>query len=91
MKRELLKPLIPSGIKEPNDQISLNKTSRYSNLSAFRLPAAAGRRTGDATFLKRPTSTSATGGRSRKFSRRVSWTGVMLKAPPSKQYKMFTT
>ena len=39
-----------------NEQISLNKTSIYSNLSASRLPATVGRRTGDATFLKGPVS-----------------------------------
>ena len=39
-----------------NEQISLNKTSIYSNQSASRLPATVGRRTGDATFLKGPVS-----------------------------------
>ena len=38
-----------------NEQILLI-TSIYSNLSASRLPATVGRRTGDATFLKDPVS-----------------------------------
>ena len=61
-----------------NEQISLNKTSIYSNQSASRLPATVGRlKNRRCHFPQTPrlglTSSSATGGRTSKFSRRVSW------------------
>ena len=61
-----------------NEQISLNKTSIYSNQSASRLPATVGRlKNRRCHFPQTPrlglTSSSATGGRTWKFSRRVSW------------------
>ena len=60
-----------------NEQISLNKTSIYSNQSASRLPATVGRsKNRRCHFPQRPSlpnSSSATGGRTWKFSRRVSW------------------
>ena len=59
------------------EQISLNKTSIYSNQSASRLPATVGRlKNRRCHFPQRPSlpnSSSATGGRTWKFSRRVSW------------------
>ena len=63
LEKELLKHLYRVVSRSLNEQISLNKTIIYSNLSASRLPATVGRRTGDATFLKGPAWSSSTGGR----------------------------